>query len=152
MTRKFTPFERQRIQQLILESEIQGLDRDEMHALVKQRLGKDISLPYLDYVKRQNKERTHRRLEVLRKHRNAYIDFKFRHIEEIELYQRKLHELIKNNPNKPFLIKSCYDSLHDLTITKSDFIEMLPIFSGSETYAEETIPSEQDFQKQPTKF
>ena len=142
MTGRFSYFERKRIQQLVLESEIMGLDRNEMHAYVKQNTGYDISLPQLDKVKRENKDRTHKRLEVLRRHRNAYMDAKFRHIEEIELYQRMLHEIIQRHPNNPFLKKHCIDSLHDLTITKSDFYEMLPFYIGSELYSEETDEKE----------
>ena len=65
-------------------------------------------------------------LKHLQKDRFAYIREFFDRIEEIRFIQKRLWGMIQDNPDKPFLQKSCLSELHQSTITLCNLYDALP--------------------------
>lgn len=119
------------IKQLVLESEVQRLTEEEMHAYVKNRLKHDISIESLYKVKRKLRQNTMQQISHLRKHRTAFIDqLFFKRVHELETYQKELWRIYHRNKDNGAVQKACITELHQVTVTLANLYEALPQISG----------------------
>ena len=82
--------------------------------------------PLFNHVRAELKQDVKKNLTHLQKDRFAYIREFFDRIEEIRFIQKRLWGMIQDNPDKPFLQKSCLYELHQSTITLCNLYDSLP--------------------------
>ena len=93
---------------------------------MKDRLGVEIGGDHFNHVRAQLKQDVKKNLKHLQKDRFAYLRELFDRMEEIRYMQKRLWKLIADNPDKPFLQKSCLSELHQSTITLCNLYDALP--------------------------
>ena len=102
--------------------------------MYKDKLGGDdgieIGPDHFNHIRAQLKRNVKKNLEHLQKDRFAYIQQYFDSIEEIRFIQKMLWKIIKENPDKPFLQRSCLSGFHQSTITLCTMYDVLPAISG----------------------
>ena len=101
---------------------VQRLTTLESLQYVKDKLGSEIGADHFNHVRAQLKQDVKKNLKHLQKDRFAYIREFFDRIEEIRFIQKRLWGMIQDNPDKPFLQKSCLSELHQSTITLVTFM------------------------------
>ena len=86
----------------------------------------EIGGDHFNHVRAQLKQDVKKNLKHLQKDRFAYLREFFDRMEEIRYMQKRLWKLIADNPDKPFLQKSCLSELHQSTITLCNLYDALP--------------------------
>ena len=124
--RKFTDIQKEHFKHLVLDCIVQRLTTQESLQYVKNKLGSKIGADHFNHVRARLKQDVKKNLKHLQKDRFAYIRELFDRIEEIRFIQKRLWKMIQDNPDKPFLQKSCLSELHQSTITLCNLYDALP--------------------------
>jgi hypothetical protein len=124
--RKFTDVQKEHFKHLVLDCIVQRLTTQESLHYVKDKLGSEIGADHFNHVRAELKQDVKKNLKHLQKDRFAYIRELFDRIEEIRFIQKRLWKMIQDNPDKPFLQKSCLSELHQSTITLCNLYDALP--------------------------
>jgi hypothetical protein len=124
--RKFTDIQKEHFKHLVLDCIVQRLTTQESLQYVKDKLGSEIGADHFNHVRAQLKQDVKKNLKHLKKDRFACIREFFDRIEEIRFIQKRLWGMIQDNPDKPFLQKSCLSELHQSTITLCNLYDSLP--------------------------
>jgi len=128
----FTHAVRKQIKDCVMEARVKRLTRLETHALIQSRTGKDVSIPYIDYLIRTIKKHAPARLAELRETRHAFLDEAFKTIDEVERYMQEAWRLFHLSEQDRYLQLHCIRELHQLTITRSNIVDVIPHFSAME--------------------
>jgi hypothetical protein len=124
--RKFTNLQKEHFRHLVLDCIVQRLTTQESLLYVKDKLGSEIGADHFNHVRAELKRDVKKNLRYLQKDRFAYVRELFDRIEEIRYIQKRLWKLLEDNPDKPFLQKSCLSELHQSTLTLCNLYDALP--------------------------
>lgn len=115
-----------------MEARVKRLTRLETHALILSRTGKDVSIPYIDYWIKNIKKNAPARLAELRESRYAFLDEAFKTIDEVERCIQEAWRIFHLSEGNRHLQLDCIRELHQLTITRSNIVDVIPHFSAME--------------------
>jgi transposase-like protein len=87
---KLNQLQREQLKRIILDSVLQRLTTAEAQAHVKDKLGVEITIDYLNHVKMELRQYSQKELNHLRKNRLSYMNHLFfERIDEVKNMQRK---------------------------------------------------------------
>jgi hypothetical protein len=126
---KLNQLQREQLKRIILDSVLQRLTTAEAQAHVKDKLGVEITIDYLNHVKMELRQDSQKELCHLRKNRLSYMNHLFfERIDEVKNMQRKLWEIITSNQEeKPEVVVRSISELHKLSQSLCQMYEMLPL-------------------------
>ena len=129
---KLNQLQREQLKRIILDSVLQRLTTAEAQAHVKDKLGVEITIDYLNHVKMELRQDSQKELSHLRKNRLSYMNHLFfERIDEVKNMQRKLWEIITDNQEeKPDTAIRCISELHKLSQSLCQMYEMLPLLGN----------------------
>lgn len=128
---KFTRFQTELVKQLVAEAMIQRLTGQETLDLIKTRMKEDVSIDYVNKIKRGFRDRSVTRLNHLRKRRTDYLDeLFFKRKDELDKYTKELWRLFYANEHDSHLQKDLLHEMRDITVILRDMYDMLPAVSG----------------------
>jgi hypothetical protein len=129
---KLNQLQREQLKRIILDSVLQRLTTAEARAHVKDKLGVEISIDYLNHVKMELRQDSQKELSHLRKNRLSYMNHLFfERIDEVKNMQRKLWEIITSNQEeKPDVAIRSISELHKLSQSLCQMYEMLPLLGN----------------------
>jgi len=159
---KFTNAQKENLNQLVSSCVVQRLTGEESLVYIKDKMGIEISRDYLNHLRAQMKKSSARNLKYLQKDRLVYIqNIFFDRTQEFECMQRRLWNIINNNPDNPDLQVSCLSELRQLTVLLTNMYEVLPmlltvhdssIFAGQGLTNVGKLPYKSDSEDQNRKF
>jgi hypothetical protein len=129
---KLNQLQREQLKRIILDSILQRLTTAETQAHVKDKLGVEISIDYLNHVKMELRQDSQKELNHLRNNRLSYMNHLFfERIDEVKNMQRKLWEIITSNQeDKPDVAIRSISELHKLSQSLCQMYEMLPLLGN----------------------
>jgi hypothetical protein len=124
--------QREQLKRIILDSILQRLTTAETQTHVKDKLGVEISIDYLNHVKMELRQDSQKELNHLRNNRLSYMNHLFfERIDEVKNMQRKLWEIITSNQEeKPDVAIRSISELHKLSQSLCQMYEMLPLLGN----------------------
>lgn len=128
---KFSKFQTELVRQLVAEAMIQRLTGQETLDYIKTRMKEDITIDYVNKMKRAIRDKSITRLNHLRKRRMDYIDeLFFKRKDELDKYTKELWRLFYANEHDSHLQKDLLHEMRDITVILRDMYDMLPAISG----------------------
>ena len=129
---KLTSTQKEQLKRIVLDSVLQRLTMAEAQAYVKDKLGVEISIDYLNHIKMELKQDSKKELDHLRKDRLSYMNHLFfERADELKNMQRVLWEIITNNQeDKPDVAIKSIAELHKLSNSLCQMYEMLPLLGN----------------------
>ena len=126
---KLTSTQKEQLKRIILDTVLQRLTMAETQAHVKNKLGVEISIDYLNHIKTELKQDSQKELNHLRKNRFSYMNHLFfERADELKNMQHKLWEIITSNQeDKPDIAIKSISELHKLSNSLCQMYEMLPV-------------------------
>jgi hypothetical protein len=126
---KLTQIQKEQLKCIILDSTLQRLTTAETQAHVKDKLGVEITIDYLNHVKMELRQDSQKELDHLRKNRFSYMNHLFfERVDEVKKMQRKLWQIITDNEaDKPDVAIRSISELHKLSNSLCQMYEMLPV-------------------------
>jgi hypothetical protein len=96
--------------------------------ILQSKLKTQISISYLKSLKLELKKDSKKELDYLAKDRFAYThSIFFERLEELKSYQRTLHNIVLNNPDKPEAQVKAISELKDITLEIVNLYQILPV-------------------------
>ena len=90
---KFTRTQKERIKELIIQAELQNLTRVDTARYIKENIKSDVSLDYIDKIKRAIRKESYGWIQKTKNTKDHYISQFHQRIKEIELYRGMLFKL-----------------------------------------------------------
>jgi hypothetical protein len=123
---------RRQIKDAVIQARVKRFSRVETIAYVKSLTKVDISMRYLDTMIKLLKMNAPKELEILKTSRYAFIDEIFKSKQEIEEYIKEAWRIFHTSEGDKYLQLNCLKELHQLTISRSNIIDVLPHYAGVE--------------------
>ena len=126
----FTYAVRRQIKDAVIQARVKRFSRIETIAYVKSLTGQTISMRYLDTMIKQIKMNAPKELQELKESRYAFLDEVFKSKYEIEEYIKEAWRLFHTSEGDKYLQLNCLKELHQLTISRSNIIDVIPHYAG----------------------
>ena len=121
---------RRQIKDAVVQCRVKRFSREESLAFIKGKTGIEISMRYLDTMIKNLKHNAVKQLEELRESKYAFLDEVFKSRDEIESYIKEAWRLYHTQDGDPYLQLNCLRELHQLTISRSNIVDVLPHYSA----------------------
>lgn len=121
---------RRQIRDAVIQCRVKRFSRAESIAFVKAKTGEDISIRYLDTLIKGIKMSAPKQLAQLRESSHLFLDEVFKTRDEIEEYIKQAWILFHTHEGDAYLQLNCLKELHQLTISRSNIIDVLPHYSA----------------------
>jgi hypothetical protein len=129
---KLTKQQREELKHLILNGIVHHFTTAEIQQYIQSKLNIQISIDYLKHFKTELKKDSKKELEYLAKDRFAFIHaLFFERLEELKSYQKTLHSIVLNNPEKPEAQIKAISELKDITVKIANLYDILPTVVSS---------------------
>lgn len=123
---------RRQIKDAVIQARVKRFSRQETIAYVHSITKIEISYRYLDTMIKQLKMNAPKELEILKTSRYAFIDEVFKSKQEIEEYIKEAWRIFHTSEGDKYLQLNCLRELHQLTISRSNILDVLPHYAGVE--------------------
>lgn len=130
---KFTFAQRRQIKDCLVQCRIKRLSREESQAFIRAKTQFELSIRQIDTYIKQLKMTAPKQLEDLRESRWEFLDEVFKTKDEIEQYIKEAWILFHTSQGDKYLQLNCLKELHQLTLTRSNIIDVLPHYTGVES-------------------
>lgn len=130
MSQHFSHAVRRQINDAVIQCRVKRFSRVESLAFVKAKTGAEISMRYLDHIIKRLKEHAPKELQQLRESKFAFLDEVFKSKDEIEEYIKQAWIIFHTNEGNPYLQLHCLRELHQLTVSRSNIIDVLPHYTA----------------------
>ena len=121
---------RRQVVDCVIEGRVKRFTRLEMLALIEARTGQALSFRALDAYIRSVKQNAPERLQQLKESRYDFLDEVFKSLDGIDRLIQESWSLYHRNANNAQLQLNCIHALHQLEITRSNIIDVLPAYGG----------------------
>jgi hypothetical protein len=129
---KFTWAERRQIRDCVIQCRVKRFSRQESLAFIKGKTGSEISMRRLDTIIKDLKRTAPKKLAELRESRYAFLDEIFKSKDEIEEYIKEAWRIYHTREGDPYLQLNCLKELHQLTISRTNILDVLPHYTAME--------------------
>ena len=121
---------RRQIKDAVIQCRVKRFSRIETIAYVKSLTKIDISMRYLDTMIKNIKMSAPKELNDLKESRYSFLDEVFKSKYEIEEYIKEAWRLFHTSEGDKYLQLNCLKELHQLTISRSNIIDVIPHYAG----------------------
>ena len=126
---KFSKSERDKLKELVIVSDIQGLTSTDTASYIKEKSGLDISRQQVDYIKKSLRRESFSWIDKMKHTKDHYIyEFK-RRVDEINIYRGLLYQTFISTDNDMIKVR-CVEAIMKTTENLANLYDILPVIAG----------------------